>query len=88
VHRNVPTGSKSQLYTGYSHSIADMNDDFTPDLILSTNVGNTLNFEVWIIAPPNRYSLWRSYPAPNASFIYGHSLFADFGKNQIYVRLS
>jgi hypothetical protein len=73
--------SDDSLYDGYAHSIADMNKDFIPDLILTTKVGKQLiQFKVLTIDyASNQYVLYENYVVPDDSFIYGQSLIADFG---------
>lgn len=72
--------TNDQVYVGYSHSIADMNDDFVADLIVAVKRGDALWFQVLEIQPASsEYKLYQEYTVPDRAFVYGQSLFADFG---------
>ena len=73
----------NKLHYGYANSITDVNTDFTLDLVLTAEAPETkaINFEQWLLTGGNRkYEFNNSYPTPNPQFIYGQSLFGDFGK--------
>lgn len=75
-------GSPRKLFNGYASSITDVNNDYKPDLVLTSNNANTAVFEVWETAsnPTDLFSLTDEYSVPDPSFIYGQSIFADFGQ--------
>lgn len=78
-----------QLYSGYAHSIADMNNDYKPDLILTTKSSNNeILFNILANNPDNnQYENISLYTVPNPSYIYGQSLFADFDSDGSFEHL-
>ena len=75
--------SKNDLYIGYAHSITDLDDDFTPDLVYNAKSPDSdkMIFEEWKIDTATRAKLYKqfgSYDAPENIKFYGQSLFADF----------
>lgn len=82
---NYPTSS-DQIKVGYSHAIADMNNDYIADLIVTVkSPSEGIKYQVLEIdLVKNQYKLLEEYVTPNDSFIYGQSLFADFGQNAYF----
>lgn len=77
---NLYYPSNDQIAAGYAHSIADMNDDFIPDLIIcAKSPTGKVQFQISTINQSNQYQFLEIYPVPDDSFYYGQSLFADFG---------
>ena len=72
-----------KLYPGYAHSIADLDNDFKQDLILTSKGDDKIPvFKVLSTSSENKYYLLEQYSAPGTADsikIYGQSLFADFG---------
>jgi hypothetical protein len=72
------------LFTGYAQSIADVNDDYMPDLLLTTkDEHDNVLFQVLSMdSQTNQYMYLEKYSPPLAGTIklYGQSQFADFGK--------
>lgn len=85
--------TQNELYTGYAHSIADINNDFVPDLIITTKSSddsNKIQFQALIINPfSNQYETndSYSYSVPDSSYLYGQSLFADFDSDGTFEHL-
>lgn len=72
--------TKDQIYVGYSHSIADMNDDFVADLIVTVKKNNAIRYQLLEVdQSTSQYKIFDEYATPNDNFFYGQSLFADFG---------
>jgi hypothetical protein len=74
--------TSDQLYVGYAHSIADMNDDFISDLIVTTKTSSgSIRYQILTMdLTANQYKIIDQYSPPSDNFIYGQSLFADFGQ--------
>lgn len=72
--------TNDQLYVGYAHSIADMNDDFISDLIVTTKTSSgSIRYQILTMdLTANQYKIIDQYSPPSDNFIYGQSLFADF----------
>jgi hypothetical protein len=71
------------LFTGYAQSIADVDGDFMPDLLLTTkDKSGKLEFHVLTLdSPTNQYKFHERYAPPVDNIqLYGQSQFADFGK--------
>lgn len=73
--------SSDQLAVGYAHAIADMNHDSAADLIVTVkSSGSAIKYQVLgIDLEKNQYKMLEEYATPSDSYLYGQSLFADFG---------
>jgi hypothetical protein len=75
--------STADFYTGFAHSIVDINNDFNQDLVLTTRMAgeDRLMFQAYTIDQgTNVYTKFVEYEGPKVSgAIYGQSIFADFG---------
>lgn len=77
-------GSPRQLLNGYASSITDVNNDYKPDLVLTSDSSGTAMFEIWetVSDQSGLFSLSGEYSVPDKSYIYGQSIFADFGQSR------
>lgn len=86
IAQRKPQEIERELYPGYASSLTDLNNDFTPDLVMTTKDGHdgSMVFEEWVMDTntANRdYEFYKSYGVPGGSdqmAHYGQSLFADF----------
>jgi hypothetical protein len=71
------------LLIGYAQSVADVTDDFSADLLLTTKGTNgEVVFQTLIMdSPSNQYKFHEKYEPPSFDKVkfYGQSQFADFG---------
>lgn len=84
-------GSPRQLLNGYASAITDVNNDYKPDLVLTSKDTTTKSamFEVWETVSDHTglFSLSDEYSVPDTSFIYGQSIFADFDSDGSFEHL-
>jgi hypothetical protein len=83
THVSSQDTTKNELYVGYAHSITDLDDDFTPDLVYNAKspASEKMIFEQWKIdtgSGAKVYKYFAEYDAPENIKFYGQSLFADF----------
>ncbi len=70
------------MFSGYAHSLTDLNNDFIPDFTLTVQkVGQNVYFKQWIMSSTNNplYNESSIYPAPDGLVVCGQSVFADYG---------
>lgn len=75
---------EDSLLVGYAQSISDITGDLSADLCLTTKKAQSdeMLFQILELnSLSNQYVYKESYvpPEPSSGFIYGQSLFADFG---------
>ena len=72
----------ADMSIGHAHSIADVNGDFEPDLLLTTAASGEeteLSYETLSLnQESNQFEWLESYAPPPNLKVYGQSLFADF----------
>ena len=75
------------MFSGYAHSLSDLNNDFIPDFTLTVQkVGDTVWFKQFIQSGMNSplYNDSIVYESPGDLKVYGQSVFADYGKQILY----
>lgn len=83
ISQRTDMDAANELYHGYANSLTDLNNDLTPDLLLTAKEkgsDNTMVFEEWMIDASNSkqfYEFHASYGVPADLAHYGQSLLAD-----------
>lgn len=81
ISQRTQQDAERELYHGYANSLTDLNNDLTPDLLLTAREGESaMVFEEWMIDTSNSkqvYELHAKYDVPGDMAHYGQSLFAD-----------
>ena len=73
------------IYSGYAHSLTDLNNDFIPDFTLAVKrLMDKVVFEQWIMDSTSSvlYTQGATYDAPDLA-VYGQSIFADYGTKSL-----